>query len=37
MKFPCSRRFVDRSEEDNQGLIFIYVYKTLKNILLHIE
>ena len=29
MKFPCSRRYIDRFEEDNQGLIYINVYKRL--------
>ena len=29
MKFPCSRKDIDRFEEDNQGLISINVYKRL--------
>ena len=29
MKFPCSRKDIDRFEEDNQGLISINVYKSL--------
>ena len=27
MKFPCSKKDIDRFEEDNQGLISINVYK----------
>ena len=26
MKFPCSGKYIDRFEEDNQGLISINVY-----------
>ena len=29
MKFPCSRKYIDRFEEDNQGLISVNVYKLL--------
>ena len=29
MEFPCSRKHIDRFEEDNQGLISINVYKLL--------
>ena len=29
MKFPCSRKDIDRFEEDNNGLISINVYKML--------
>ena len=29
MKFPCSRKDIDRFEEDNQGLISINVYNML--------
>ena len=29
MKFPCSRKDIDRFEEDNQGLICVNVYKLL--------
>ena len=28
-KFPCSRKCIDRFEEDNQGLIYFNVYKPL--------
>ena len=31
MKFPCSRKDIDRFEEDNNGLISINVYKILNN------
>ena len=27
MKFPCSRKYIDRCEEENQGLISVNVYK----------
>ena len=29
MKFPCSRKYIDRFEEVNQGLISVNVYKLL--------
>ena len=29
MKFPCNRKDIDRFKEDNQGLIYINVYKAL--------
>ena len=29
MKCPCSRKAIDRFEEENQGLIYVNVYKLL--------